>query len=454
MKKTLILIFLINYITSANNWRLVEEFDNTPTWKYSHVQSIQCFDSNNCYAIVQHATKEDYGCRIYTSSNNGISWESLLSNENEYPQMLNVKAGVAPNSNYYFILSDDNTFLEKSTDGGKTFKIITLEQNNNYPDNIAMYDTNTGLVINSEAIYTTNNGWETFERHPKLHTNQSYYSPIFLDSNTVGMIYGSPWANSFGKGESFVKYYLREDRWDTVFYFQKDPGAWVDIIESIFFVNDTVAYGAGWRSDKSLSSGQYFDIFYKTIDGGNNWNLIFKAFNKPYKGFFDIFFADENNGVAVGYWGKLAMTNDGGETWVYEPLPNDMDNCRKMLVCWAGHTPLIGTWDAGIFRYEGDFFKFPPDTTGVEEKSQNSKINILQTEEKLLISIEDALHRKYKLQICDIMGNVALEQELSSGVGTLYVPYDISGLGSGAYLYMISCEGVVVKTGKLISITN
>jgi hypothetical protein len=65
------------------------------------------------------------------------------------------------------------------------------------------------------------------------------------------------------------------------------------------------------------------------------------------------------------------MTNDGGETWVYEPYPNDMKNCRKMQVCWAGRTPIIGTWDKGIFRYEGDFFKFPPDTAKIQADNQD-----------------------------------------------------------------------------------
>jgi hypothetical protein len=49
-----------------------------------------------------------------------------------------------------------------------------------------------------------------------------------------------------------------------------------------------------------------------------------------------------------------------------------------MQVCWAGRTPLIGTWDRGIFRYEDDFFKFPEDTTSVVED------NVITNDELLI----------------------------------------------------------------------
>jgi hypothetical protein len=446
-------LLLLNFkILTASDWRLVEEFDNTPTWSNSNVQSINCWDSNNCYSIVQHATKKDYGCRIYTSSNNGISWESLLSNEYEYPQMLNVKAGVSPHSNYYFILSDDNTFLEKSTDGGKTFQIITLEQNNNYPDKIAMYDTNTGLIINSEAIYTTTDGWDTFESHPKLNNDQVYYSPIFIDSNTVVMSYVANIRWNDNKGFAFVKFHLNENKWDTISYFGRDSNNWIDAIKSLCFINDTIGFGCGTRNTDE-HNGQYYDIIYKTTDSGYNWDIIHKEFINPYEGFDNnIAFYDEKNGIAVGHYGKIAMTNDGGETWVYEQTPNEMDNCRKMLVCWAGQTPLIGTWDGGIFRYEGDFFDFPDDTISVKDVFQNEQINVRQEENRLLISIEDELFRKYKLQICDIMGNVVMNEDLQSGVGTLFKPVDISGLSNSVYLFIISTNGLSIKTGKFIYI--
>ncbi len=440
MKKMIILILLSNYVALGSDWQLVEVFDNTQNTTKSNVQSIQCYDSNNCYAIVQHATKEDYGCRIYFSTDGGKLWDLIETTKHESPRILNVKEGVSPNPGYYFVLSDDETFLEKSTDGGKTFKTIMLDPDNHYPDNIAMYNTSIGIVINSNSIYKTTDGWETFERHPKLHKNQTYYSPVFLDSNTVVMSYASPWASSSKLGERFVQYKLKENRWDTLSYFQKDSGNWFDAMESIYFVNDTLCYASGWRSDKSLPDYDYYDIVYKTTDGGYDWELIHKELENPEKGFFDIAFADENNGVAVGYWGKIARTNDGGETWVYE-RPEAMEHCRKMLVCWAGRTPLIGTWDAGIFRYEGDFFNFPDDTSAVRDETEAKELAIYPNPASDYIEIRNLApdsspqaERGVRIAIYDVFGRkVKTSAKFAERI-------DVSDLPPGMYFVRAGAE--------------
>ncbi|MFH1051141.1 MAG: hypothetical protein V1779_09480 [bacterium] len=447
MNKIKFYIFVMVIMLSTSflfaNWNLV-----APSDIIYKVQSIDCPDSNNCFALIDHPSTPV----LYKSTDQGKSWFLIYENDiKRYPALV---TGVSPDAKNYFFIEDTYLNLWKSNDSGYTFQLIQIGTGFVELSNLSMWDSLIGFVTDEYSYYTTTDGWETFERYPKLSTEQVYYSPIFMDSNTVVMTYVANIRWNDSKGFAFVKYHLNENKWDTVSYFGRDSNNWIDAVKNLYFVNDTLGFGCGSRND-STHDGNYFDIIYKTNNGGQSWELIHKEFKYPQIGFYNnISFADENNGIAVGFYGKIAMTNDGGDNWVYEPTPNAMDNARKMLVCWAGRTPLIGTWDAGIFRYEGDFFMFPPDTTDVEEISQNPKINIRQTQEKILISIEDALHRKYKLQICDIMGNVAAEHELSSGAGTLYVPYDVSALSTGAYLYMISCDGVVVKTGKVILIGN
>jgi hypothetical protein len=449
MKKLLFLMLFINYISSSSDWRLVEQFDNITNYKYSDVKSIYCFDNFNCFALVHHAHPTDYDWRIYLSNDIGKTWALIYEAPNSYqqvkPKVLNVKKGVSPHPDYYFVLSDDNTIIQKSTDGAKTFKKIILDADDYYPDQFAMYDTSIGFLTNSNSIYTTKDGWETFEKHPKLHKNQTYYSTIFLDSNTVGMIYSSPWANSMGLGVSYIKYYLNEKKWDTVSYFGKEPDLWVDLMYSISFINDSLGFACGRRPDKSIPDGNYYDIIYKSINGGNSWELVHKDYVYPQIGFVNnISFADEQNGIAVGFYGKIAMTNDGGDTWVYEPHPNDMKNCRKMQVCWAGRTPIIGTWDAGIFRYEGDFFKFP-DTTGVEDN--------LITNDELLITpnpAEDYIEINFercptslrcrtseKIVIYNVLGECVKNPTPTLPASREGARFDVSDLPSGVYFVRI-----------------
>jgi len=50
---TILLVSNANLLV-ASDWRLVVEFDKTPTYKKSAVKSINCYDSSNCYAVIQH----------------------------------------------------------------------------------------------------------------------------------------------------------------------------------------------------------------------------------------------------------------------------------------------------------------------------------------------------------------------------------------------------------------
>ena len=436
MKLIIILILLINYSAVTSEWRQVHYV------QFQYIQSINCIDSNNCFVFLNdYSVVENASWSIYKSNDIGKTWELLYSAPNvkdqEEPQVLNIDDGLTPQLSYIFVISDDNPIIVKSSDSGKTFKKIVLQENASGTDkklrSFAMYDENYGFVTNGYHYFTTTDGWETFVRHPKLHTNQTYYSPVFLDSNTVGMIYSSPWANGMGLGVSYVKYYLDKNSWDTVSYFGKKPGVGVDYIYSIYFVNDTLGFACGRQSDTSLPNGNYYDLLYKTIDGGNNWYIVHKDYIYPQIGFINnIAFADEKNGIAVGFYGKIAMTNDGGDTWVYEPTPNTMSKCRKMLVTWAGHTPLIGTWDAGIFRYEGDFFKFP---VSVEEKPEEQAISIYPNPAGDYLYLHGGKGYE-KIEIFSILGVQVFESDYKDKI-------EISQLSPGMYILRIG--GKIIK---------
>jgi len=432
--KNFILILLIFF--SINNlfceWNLV-----APSDIVYKVQSIQCPDSNNCFALIDHPSTPV----LYKSTNQGTSWFLIYENEiKRYPALI---MGVSPNPKYYFFIEDTYSNLWKSIDSGYTFKEIQLEPGFIEFSNLSMYDPNFGFATNENNFFTTTDGWETFVRHPKKSDQEGFTSPFFLDSNVVLLRYlSSPWPDSLGM--ALVKYYISTESWDTVTYFWKQVGVGADYIYSLFFVNDKLGFASGRRSDKSLPKEHYYDLIYKTTDGGYNWYVVLNDYIYPEIGFINnIAFADSNNGMAVGFYGKIAMTNDGGETWVYEPTPNAMDNARKMLVCWAGRTPLIGTWDAGIFRYEGDFFKF---SVGVEEKPEGNQrfkslvsINPNPAGEyiELKLSESSKLSESYQIQIYNVYGECLLT------IPNTLNPkpkIDVSGLPVGMYFLRFGDE--------------
>ena len=56
---------------------------------------------------------------------------------------------------------------------------------------------------------------------------------------------------------------------------------------------------------------------WKTTDGGTSWQLQNYQPSKE-RPFLDLYFSDENNGVAIGAYGLFYRTSDGGKNWAQE----------------------------------------------------------------------------------------------------------------------------------------
>ena len=60
-------------------------------------------------------------------------------------------------------------------------------------------------------------------------------------------------------------------------------------------------------------------VILRTTDGGESWDRVYWA-PEDEAPFFDVWFADANNGVAIGAYGSHYVTIDGGLTWDFEPI--------------------------------------------------------------------------------------------------------------------------------------
>ena len=111
------------------------------------------------------------------------------------------------------------------------------------------------------------------------------------------------------------------------------------------------------------------EVVIRSRDGGVTWKTVHDApeLEKP---LLDVWFADATNGLAVGAYGGLLATRDGGDTWEPRPVLGDDDYHLNQLVAAADGALYLAaeaghlyrsddrgtTWQTLTSPYEGSFF--------------------------------------------------------------------------------------------------
>ncbi len=118
----------------------------------------------------------------------------------------------------------------------------------------------------------------------------------------------------------------------------------------------------------------HWGVILRTVDGGETWTRqrIDTSEDRP---LFSVHFSDARNGIAVGLWSLLLRTNDGGETWEDVALaapPGDTRADRNLMRIFAdtrGILFIVGergtvlrstdqgqSWDYRETDYHGSFW--------------------------------------------------------------------------------------------------
>ena len=66
-------------------------------------------------------------------------------------------------------------------------------------------------------------------------------------------------------------------------------------------------------------------VIVKTVDGGENWEIIYEDFDAETP-LLSVFFDTPSHGMAMGAFGYLIETNDGGDTWDQRPIVADEED--------------------------------------------------------------------------------------------------------------------------------
>jgi photosystem II stability/assembly factor-like uncharacterized protein len=118
-----------------------------------------------------------------------------------------------------------------------------------------------------------------------------------------------------------------------------------------------------------LWAGGHDAVIITSGDGGETWTQQFFAPDRQ-QAVMDIYFTDENNGVAIGSYGLYLRTRDGGQTWEDATVDAESDFHLNSLVRFNDGRRLIAgeagysyrsyddgeTWEAIEMPYQGSMW--------------------------------------------------------------------------------------------------
>ena len=430
----LFLIIVITLFITANAYaekRWVKS--KPPKEAYEEYVLLKCLDSNSCFAIADLPKN----ITVYKTINQGLSWQVVFEkNLTTNTGLRNVFKCFMTDTNNIYITYTDKVALEISNDGGENFQIEWFgelsENENDLFFNLAFYTKNISAGVTRNALIYTSDNWES---HTLVTIPDSIFSrsPIyFIDSNNIAL-YRQDFHNI-----DFVKYDIVNKDWSIWTRGSLAETEFEDM-DFIKFVNDSLGYACGGQFNGIGSQSE--DIIWKTKDRGKTWVKLMHQLNEPGFGLNELSFRNENHGIAVGSWGKIFETTDGGDSWFQHPIQEEMVSIGSKID-WGGSVPLFAAPSKGIFRLET--------ITNVEELSSDEKFRVFQSGHNLEIAINDESHAIYRFSLYNSSGQVLLTRGVKSSFGFVFEPVDLIDLTNGVYYYTISKNNGVEFNGKLV----
>lgn len=433
-----ILILSVCLALAEKEWVMV-----SPSFgEYDDNMGIYCYDSLNCVAFIDIYYKKKL---IQKSYNGGRAWE--VFQEFDYSDVTSDSVDrpyrtFIFDSLQYYTLYYDGLVLDKSTDGGETFKRTEFSEDilDLSLRNLIMYSKNMGVTLRSSLIIYTQNNWNTFY---KIKPPNAYYfeGPFyFLDSNNVIFSNLNFKCDTCEYITDFIKYNITKDEWSLYSNLEKkDIDKATPYVTNISRVNDSLIFACG--SERTGVADLAYDLVWKSIDNGRTWENILRQSKDLGIGLSQISFRNEKHGIAVGNWGNIIETTDGGQSWFQYPRLSEMASIKSEIT-WAGETALYTAYATGIFRLETK--------SAVEELSSNERFKVYKSGHNLEIAINDETYSKYQFQLYNSSGQQLQSNKLNSNYGFVFETVPIKDLNNGVYFYTLSKNGSIHFNGKFV----
>ena len=169
-------------------------------------------------------------------------------------------------------------------------------------------------------------------------------------------------------------------------------------------------------------------LIFKTTDGGVTWTPKPSPTTAP---LFSVSFIDNNNGFAVGGFGKILKTTNGGETWTNVPSPTMQSLFR--VKCFDGKCYACG--DGGVILRSS-----PNPVAAVHELPLSYQLNVYPNPVSSMLNISSTVNCTFKsisVNLVDIKGQTVKNAQTDKSL----IRLDIKDLPAGTYTAIVEADG-------------
>jgi type IX secretion system substrate protein len=430
----ILLILLCTNLSAELVW--VQKHHN----RFEYVKTFQVLDSNHCYAFIDSNYQHVF--RFYKSNDQGNTWD-LIYRDDPFARgdsISNIYHCQAVDTNIIYISYGQKISIEKSNDGGKTFQRKTFgkysseEYEWEFVFDLNMFDKDIGILVSSSFVFYTFDGWETYRIDDKKTFPEAGGNAFYLDSENVVML------RDYLDSHEFVKFNLNNETWSQYSYGEVlEPNEPPKAMFDIHFINDSLGFACGGQNNKNPGTN-FTDIIWKTTNRGKNWDIIHEDQGKNnYTTLSSLSFSnDGQHGIALGGFAKVLESIDGGKSWKYGDLLENIKLKNDILIIFVGQFPVAFDELNGIMRRE---------IVNYVVEYEDEQIKIYQSFDELVIEQINKPASNLHFQIIDLLGREFLKKSYENQQN---ISIDLSQINSGFYMYRIISDGRVLRTGKIV----
>jgi len=408
-----VLIQLISYQLYAQTWQTLNV--NTLSWRFEDLQFV---DSEIGWVV-------DGGGQILKTTNGGLNWTQQYYNPDHYfrsVEFYNINIGFAGT----LANGNPNATLLKTTDGGQTWIDISSTLPIDIPGICGMHIINETTIIITGVFYGSAYIMKSIDQGASwTYTNMGNLCNALVDihfiNENIGYASGQSTQGSGLRG-IMVKTTDGGQTWATVVLGNNSN----ERIWKIQELNDNVLYA-------SVESFTPTPEYYKSIDGGQTWQLHTVTSAGISGTIQGIGFLNESIGWVGGFNTTFYETTNQGVSWAYKPSVGSSFNRFQRV-----NDTLMYSSGINVYKYVdatlgiGDFQVTTP-------KGHTMRIqgpNIIQGEAILEL---DLINNTY----CEISMYNTVGQRvktLSSGkrlAGRYEEPFRVDALAKGHYFIVL-----------------